>query len=71
MKRKNKKHVLLPAALIVYMICMAVIAYPNYQKRDNMDEFFLIVGIGLLLPIILYFVLRRKQKVKDRFMKND
>ena len=69
MRRKNKKHILLPAALLIYMVGMAILAYPKYRGQENWNEYLLIVGIGLLLPILLFFVLKRRQNVRDKFTK--
>lgn len=71
MKRKNKKHILLPAALLIYMAGMAILAYPKYREQGNWDEYLLVVGIGLLLPILLFFVLKRRKKIRDKFTNMD
>lgn len=71
MRRKSKRHILLPAALLVYMAIMAFLAYPKYRERGNWDEYLLIIGIGLLLPVLLFFILKRRQKIRDKFTKMD
>lgn len=71
MKRKNKKHILLPAALLIYMVGMAILAYPKYREQGNWNEYLLVVGIGLLLPILLFFVLKRRKRIRDKFTNMD
>ncbi len=71
MRRKSKRYILLPAALLVYMAIMAFLAYPKYREHGNWDEYFLIIGIGLLLPVLLFFILKRRQKIRDKFTKMD
>lgn len=64
---KFKRHIVLPVALAVYAVIMAVIAYPNYQDSDNMREYWLIISVSLLLPVLLHFVLKRREKNRERF----
>jgi hypothetical protein len=35
MKRKNKKHILFPAALLIYVTVLAVITYPRYRESGD------------------------------------
>ena len=71
MRKKIKRHILVPAVLLIYTAVMGVYAYPAYREKENWNEFFLIIGIGILLPVLLFFVLRRRQKVRDEFTKID
>lgn len=64
---KFKRHIVLPIALAVYAVIMAVIAYPNYQNSGNMREYWLIIGVSLVLPVLLHFVLKRREKNRERF----
>ena len=69
MRRKIKRHILVPAALLVYIIIMVVMAFPRYQEQGNWNEFFLIVGIALAMIVVLFFVLKRREKIRDNFTK--
>lgn len=71
MKQRAKRHILLPVALLLYTAIMAIIAYPRYQKEQNWNEYFLIIGIGVVLAILLFFVLKRRQRIRDNFTKKD
>ncbi|WP_298648671.1 LPXTG cell wall anchor domain-containing protein [uncultured Proteiniphilum sp.] len=71
MSRKIKKHILFPAVLLIYFTIMAVMAYPRYKASGNWSEYFGIIGISLLLALLLFFILKRKQKIRDRFSKKD
>lgn len=71
MKKKFERHVVLPAVLMIYSLAMAVIAYPNYKEQQRWSEYILIVGIGILLPVVLYFILKRRKKIRDEFTKSN
>lgn len=71
MRRNIKKHNLLPLVLLVYLIVNAVIAFPAYRSSGNWNEFFSIIGLFLLLALVLYFVLKKKQQLRNRFTNND
>ena len=67
MKRKIKRHLLIPLLLLVYVTIMVVMAFPKYQESGNWNEFFMILGISLLLIVLLYFIYKRKEKIRDKF----
>lgn len=71
MKQRAKRHILLPIALLLYTAIMAIFAYPRYQEEQNWKEYFLIIGIGVVLAILLFFVLKRRQRIRDNFTKKD
>lgn len=66
-KNKVKSYVLLPVILIVYTVAMAIISLPRYRRTGNWGEYVLIIGISLLASVILYFVLKKKHKIRDNF----
>lgn len=66
---KNKRHIFLPLALAVYAIAMAVIGYPNYKQSGNLKEFWIIVGVCLAMAVLLHFVLKRREKNREKFKK--
>lgn len=69
---KIKRHILLPIALFIYTVAMALIAYPRYKASGNWTEYFTILGICLLMAIFLFIILKRRQKIRNRFSsKND
>lgn len=64
---KFKKHIVLPAALAVYAVAMAIIGYPNYKQSGNLQEFWIIMGVSLALPVLLHFVLKRRERNREKF----
>jgi hypothetical protein len=71
MKRKTKTYILFPAVLLVYIAIMAVMTYPRYEASGNWNEFLLIIGISVLLAVLLFFILKRKQKIRAEFPKKE
>lgn len=63
---KLKRHIVLPAALIIYAIAMAIIGYTNYRQSGNMSEFWLIIGASLAVSVLLYFVLKRRENRREK-----
>ncbi len=57
---KNKKHIILPLALAIYAIVMAVIGYPHYRRSGNLNEFWIIISVCLALAVLLHLVLKRR-----------
>lgn len=66
---KNKRYIFLPLALAVYAIAMAVIGYPNYKQSGNLKEFWIIVGVCLAMAVLLHFVLKQREKNREKFKK--
>lgn len=71
MSRKIKKQFLFPAALLIYLAIMAYISYPRYKESGNWGEYFAVTGISVLLVVLLFFLLKRKQQIRDRFTGKD
>jgi len=71
MKRKIKKQFLFPAVLLIYMAIMAYIGYPRYKESGNWSEYLTVTGISVLLVVLLFFILKRKQQIRDRFTRKD
>lgn len=71
MARKIKRHILLPAIFLLYFAVMAVMAYPRYAISGNWSEYFVVIGICLLLALFLFLILKRRQKLRDRYFKKD
>lgn len=66
-KNKVKSYVLLPVILIVYTVVMAIVSLPRYRRSGNWGEYVLIIAISLIASVILYFVLKKKHKIRDNF----
>lgn len=71
MSQKIKRHILFPLVLLVYFAIMAMMAYPRYKASGEWSEYFGIIGMSLLFALLLFFILKRRQKIRDRFSKKD
>ena len=67
MKRKFKRHILIPLILLVYVAIMVVMALPKYQESGNWNEFTIILAISLILIVVIYFVYKRKENLREKF----
>ena len=67
MKRKFKRYILIPLLLLIYVAIMVVMAFPKYKESGNWYEFSIILVVSLLLIVMLYFVYKRKEKLRDKF----
>lgn len=71
MQRKSKKYIYLPIALAIYASVMAYIGYPRYKATGDMKQFWIIYGASLALAVVLYLVLKGREKRRGRFRNND
>jgi len=71
MKRRIKKHILFPVVLLIYVALLGIMTYPRYHASGNWSEYYSVIGVSLLLAVLLFFILKRKQKLRERFTKKD
>ena len=67
MKRKFKRHILIPLILLVYVAIMVVMALPKYQESGNWNEFTIILAVSLILIVVIHFVYKKKEKLREKF----
>ena len=70
MPRNNKKHILLPAILLVYVAILAIVSYPRYEESGEWNEYYAVIGVSLLLAVLLFFILKRRKKIREQFNNN-
>lgn len=69
MRLKNKKHIVVPAAIVVYTIVIAIYAGIKHYTPDNKVSCFMVIGVNLLLAVLLYFVLKRREDFRNKTKK--
>lgn len=62
--KKTNKTTLLPAALLVYLAVMAYVGR-SHLKAGNYTFYFGVLGASLLIIAILYWVLRKRDKIRQ------
>lgn len=64
---KFKRSVVFPIVLLVYLAAMAYLGRGQYYAGEYLS-YFGIIGACLLIIVALYFVLRKKEQLRDRQM---
>ena len=67
MKRKFKRHILIPLILLVYVAIMVIMGLPKYKDSGNWNEFTIILAISFILIVVIYFVYKRKENLREKF----
>ncbi len=63
---KSKRHIIIPALLLVYLGIVAFFSYENVQTGEvSMNEYILTIVGTLLIIVVLFFVLRRRDKLRQ------
>ena len=64
-KSKIKRSVVFPLVLLAYLGMMAWIGRDRLARGEYL-YYFGIIGISLLIIVLLYFSLRKKEQLRDR-----
>lgn len=62
---KNKKYIIIPAAIVVYTIVIAIYAAYKFYTPENKASSFIVIGVNLLLAVLLYFLLKRREDFRN------
>ena len=60
-----KKHKLIVGLLFVYMTGMYIYFFPRNNEMSDVEKW-AIVGVSFLLLVILWFVLKRRDRLRSR-----
>ena len=69
-QRKIKKRNIMACGLLIYLGILSYISYPKYKEKGDFSEYFLTIGVTLLVIIILWFLQRFREKYREK-MNND
>lgn len=64
MRFRNKKHIVIPIAIVVYTIVIAIYARIKYTP-ENQTTYLMVIGVNLLLAVLLYFILKKREDFRD------
>ncbi len=66
MKFKNKRHIITPIAIVIYTLVIALFFGLKSNSDDTKLAFYLIIGINLILAIVLYFILKKREDYRNK-----
>lgn len=66
MKLKNKRHIIIPIAIVIYTLVIAVFFGLKSNSADTMGAFYLIIGVNLILAVVLYFILKKRENYRNK-----
>lgn len=61
-----KRPLVISLILLVYLIAMAVVVFPDYQKSGNWSRYILIIAGQLIIITLLHYFNLKKEKLKQR-----
>lgn len=66
MKLPIKRHILIPAVLLIYLAVMSIMAYPDFRKGVHSPLFYFgVIGTTLLVIILLFFFMRKRDRLRQ------
>ncbi len=66
MKFKNKRHIITPIAIVIYTLVIALFFGLKSNSDDTKLAFYLIIAINLILAIVLYFILKKREDYRNK-----
>ena len=67
MSNKPKRSTIIPLCLLAYLAVMAWVGRGQITKQEpDYFQYFGIIGISLVIIVLLYFALRRKEALRQR-----
>ena len=65
MKFKPKRYIFIPVVIVIYTAVIAVYAATKYYTPENKGAYILVVGVNLALAIALYFILKKRDELRN------
>lgn len=66
MNLRNKKHIIIPVAIVIYTIVLAIYAATkNYPSQDK-TSYYIVIVVSLLLAFVLYLVLKKREDFRNK-----
>ena len=69
MNLKNKRYIVIPAAIVVYTIVIAIYAGVKMYTPETKTSYFLVIGVNLALAVALYFILKKREDFRNQSKK--
>lgn len=66
MRLKPKRYILLPIVILIYTAIIAIYAYNKFYTPDQKGSYIFFISINVLLSIILYFILKKRDSFRKK-----
>lgn len=66
MKLKNKRHIVIPVAIVIYTLVIAIYFGVKSYSPENSGVFFLVIALNLVLAVVLYFILKKRDDYRNK-----
>lgn len=66
MNFKNKKHIVIPAAIVVYTVVVAIYTREKLYIPEEKAAYLFVVGVGLALAVALYFIYKKREDLRNK-----
>ena len=57
--------------LLIYLAVISYMAYPKYAAKGNFKEYFIVIGVTLVVIILLWLVMTWREKFRNRNFKDE
>lgn len=64
-----KRSIIIPGVLVIYLIVMAVIGWPQFIEQGKYLEYIGIIVATIVVIVLLYFLLRRRDRMRRELRK--
>ena len=69
MKFRNKIYIVIPGAIVIYTIVIAIYAGVKHYTPENKTSYFVVIGVNLLLAVLLYFIFKKRDDFRNKTKK--
>ena len=66
---KLKRSLVVPLALLIYLIGISIYAYPERNPEITWSQYWMTIGITLVCIVILKFLLAKRDKMREKLKK--
>ena len=67
-KKKSKKHIIIPLALFIYLIAMAIYTYPKGDNPEvSLTQYYITIGITLVLIVAASYFIKKREEHKQKY----
>ena len=64
-----KRSVILPLILLIYLIGISIYAWPGRNPEISFMQYGITIAVTLIVIVILFFLLKRRDKLRENMKK--